>query len=110
MEALNSLESMGYQNMENEKEALESKDVETKEVEKNEAPEAPKANSVSDLIAERDSLLEELEKKKAEMELLQAELQETKKLNFTLGRTIGTGKSAEENATDALRDMFKQIR
>lgn len=91
---------------------LETKETETKETEtkETETVEAPKVNSISDLIAERDSLLEELEKKKAEMELLQAELQETKKLNFTLGRTIGTGKSAEENATEALSKMFKQIR
>lgn len=66
--------------------------------------------SVSDLIAERDSLKEELATRNAELEAIKEELHETKKLNFQLGRTIGAGKTSEQQATEALSNMFKQIR
>lgn len=48
---------------------------------------AEKANR--DVTAERDSLLEELNALKERNEKLEAELSDTKKLNFQLGRTIG---------------------
>lgn len=47
----------------------------------------------SDLEAERDSLRAELDALKESNAKTSAELQETKKLNFTLARQIDTGKS-----------------
>ena len=47
----------------------------------------------SDLEAERDSLLTELNALKESNAKTLAELQDTKKLNFTLARQIDTGKS-----------------
>lgn len=47
----------------------------------------------SDLEAERDSLRAELDALKESSAKTAAELQETKKLNFTLARQIDTGKS-----------------
>lgn len=58
----------------------------------------------ADLIAERDSLREENDTLKTNSAALSEELQETKKLNFTLARrTSAETKSAE----DILNDMFK---
>lgn len=58
----------------------------------------------ADLTAERDSLKEENDGLKKTVETTAAELQETKKLNFTLSRrTSAETKSAEE----LLNEMFK---
>lgn len=85
----------------------------------NEALEKEKANSaalteaaaksvqqISDLTAERDSLKEELTATKEAFDKLQTELQDTKKLNFTLARTIDQGKGAEASPEELMRDMF----
>lgn len=60
---------------------------------------AEKANM--DVTAERDSLLEELNALKEKHEKLEAELTDTKKLNFQLGRTIGnTDYKTEQQLTE----------
>lgn len=66
--------------------------------------------SLSDLTAERDSLQEELNALKEKHEKQELELAETKKLNFTLGRTIGSGKTVTENADESLQELFKELR
>lgn len=67
-------------------------------------------NMIADLTAERDSLKEELEALKRAHETQSQELQDTKKLNFTLGRTIGVQQTLEETAENAMQEMFKNIR
>lgn len=58
----------------------------------------------ADLTAERDSLKDENESLRKASEATAAELQETKKLNFTLARrTSAETRSAEE----LINDMFK---
>lgn len=58
----------------------------------------------ADLAAERDSLQEENTRLLSNSEALSAELQETKKLNFTLARrTSAETRSAEE----LLNEMFR---
>lgn len=65
----------------------------------------------SDLIAERDSLLEELNELKETHAKITDELAETKKLNYRLGRTIGTDtKTAAELQNEAYSEAFKAIR
>lgn len=66
--------------------------------------------TLSDLTAERDSLQEELNALKEKHEKQSEELAETKKLNFTLGRTIGSGKTVTENADESLQELFKELR
>lgn len=64
-----------------------------------------------DLIAERDSLLEELNELKETHSKITDELAETKKLNYRLGRTIGTDtKTAVELQNEAYSEAFKAIR
>lgn len=65
----------------------------------------------TDLIAERDSLLEELNELKETHAKITDELAETKKLNYRLGRTIGADtKTIEEITTDAYTEAFKAVR
>ena len=66
--------------------------------------------TLSDLTAERDSLKEELNALREKHEKQSEELAETKKLNFTLGRTIGSGKTVTENADESLQELFKELR
>lgn len=64
------------------------------------------AGQISDLEAERDSFKEENEKLKADYNKSSEELQNTKKLNFTLARTLDvSGKT--KGVEDTLHDMFK---
>lgn len=67
---------------------------------------AKSVEQISDLTAERDSLKEELTKTKEAFEKMQTELQDTKKLNFTLARTIDQGKGSEASPEELMRDMF----
>ena len=66
--------------------------------------------TLTDLTAERDSLQEELKTLREKHEKQSEELAETKKLNFTLGRTIGSGKTVTENADESLQELFKELR
>lgn len=59
----------------------------------------------SDLEAERDSLRAELDQLKDTHTKTVAELQDTKKLNFTLARQIDTGK--EKSVDELLAEAFK---
>lgn len=64
------------------------------------------AGQISDLEAERDSFKEENEKLKADYKESSEELQKTKKLNFTLARSLDvSGKT--KGVEDTLHDMFK---
>lgn len=66
---------------------------------------------LADLEIEKQSLLEELTGLKENLEKTTAELAETKKLNFTLGRTLGIGqKSVEEMTQDSYKEAFANIR
>lgn len=60
--------------------------------------------TVTDLTAERDSLLEELALVKDQNDSLIAENAETKKLNFTLARQLDT--KPRQTAEQALVEMF----
>ena len=63
------------------------------------------AGQISDLEAERDSFKEENEKLKADYQKSSEELQNTKKLNFTLARTLDvSGKT--KGVEDTLHNMF----
>lgn len=65
----------------------------------------------SDLTAERDSLKEELDALKDAHTKIVEELQETKKLNYTLARTIGaSSKTQEQINEEAYKDAFAHIR
>lgn len=66
--------------------------------------------TLADLTAERDSLSEELEGLKAQLAKQGEELAETKKLNYTLGRTIGSGKTLTETADESIKSLFAEIR
>jgi len=59
----------------------------------------------SDLTAERDSLRAELDTLKQQHEETARELQETKKLNFTLARQVDTGK--QKTLDDVFAEAFK---
>lgn len=63
------------------------------------------SEEIGNLEAERDSFKEENEKLKSESKNLTEELSKTKKLNFTLARTLDTG-SKSESAEDILSKMF----
>lgn len=67
---------------------------------------AKSVDQISNLTAERDSLKEELTATKEAFDKLQTELQDTKKLNFTLARTIDQGKGTEASPEEIMRDMF----
>ena len=67
---------------------------------------AASVKQISDLTAERDSLKEELTATKEAYDKIQVELQDTKKLNFTLARTIDQGKGPEASPEELMRDMF----
>lgn len=63
------------------------------------------SEEIGNLEAERDSFREENETLKADKTKLNEELANTKKLNFTLARTLDTG-SQRESAEDILSKMF----
>ena len=64
------------------------------------------ADQVENLEAERDSFKEENEKLKENEKKLSDDLQQTKKLNFTLARSLDTsGKT--RGVEDTLHEMFK---
>ena len=63
------------------------------------------SEEIGNLEAERDSFKEENENLKSESKKLTEELSKTKKLNFTLARTLDTG-SQSESAEDILSKMF----
>lgn len=63
------------------------------------------ADQVKNLEAERDSFKEENDKLKENEKKLTDDLQQTKKLNFTLARSLDTsGKT--RGVEDTLHDMF----
>lgn len=70
-----------------------------------EASSASLAKQVSDLTAERDSLNEENQKLKTDYQNQSNELSETKKLNFTLARSINIEKKTP-TPEEALYDLF----
>lgn len=70
-----------------------------------EASSASLAKQVSDLTAERDSLNEENEKLKDDYQNQTKELSETKKLNFTLARSINVEQKVK-TPEQAIYDMF----
>ena len=64
------------------------------------------ADQLKNLEAERDSFKEENEKLKENEKKLSDDLQQTKKLNFTLARSLDiSGKS--RGVEDTLHEMFK---
>lgn len=64
------------------------------------------ADQVASLEAERDSFKEENEELKENQKKLSDDLQQTKKLNFTLARSLDTsGKT--KGVEDTLHEMFK---
>ena len=64
------------------------------------------ADQVENLEAERDSFKEENERLKKNEKKLSDDLQQTKKLNFTLARSLDTsGKT--RGVEDTLHEMFK---
>lgn len=78
------------------------KDVELTEEQALEAL-ATRDSNISDLTAERDSLNERIQALQAQAERLQSELQETKKLNYTLAAQIPAKR------TDTADDFFKEV-
>lgn len=60
-----------------------------------------------DLTSERDSLKEELQKTQEDLAKLKDELQETKKLNYTLGRRLDVS-GKKESAEDILAALYKE--
>lgn len=64
------------------------------------------ADQVQNLEAERDSFKEENENLKAESQKLNTELANTKKLNFTLARSLDTS-GRTKGVEDTLHEMFK---
>lgn len=64
------------------------------------------ADQVNNLEAERDSFKEENEKLKENEKKLSDDLQQTKKLNFTLARSLDTS-GRTKGVEDTLHDMFK---
>ena len=63
------------------------------------------AEQIGNLEAERDSYKEENEKVKSDYKNLNDELSKTKKLNFTLARSLDTSKNAA-SVEDTLHSMF----
>lgn len=70
-----------------------------------EASSASLAKQVSDLTAERDSLTEENQQLKTDYQNQSKELSETKKLNFTLARSINVEQKVK-TPEQAIYDMF----
>lgn len=64
------------------------------------------AGQISDLEAERDSFKEENEQLKTESQRLNTELSNTKRLNFTLARSLDTS-GRSKSVEDTIHDMFK---
>jgi peptidoglycan hydrolase CwlO-like protein len=64
---------------------------------------ATRDSNITDLTAERDSLSERLQALQAQADKLQAELTETKKLNYTLAAQIPA------KHTDTADDFFKEV-
>ena len=64
------------------------------------------ADQVQNLEAERDSFKEENERLKENEKKLSDDLQQTKKLNFTLARSLDTS-GRTKGVEDTLHDMFK---
>ena len=64
------------------------------------------ADQVQNLEAERDSFKEENEQLKENEKKLSNELQNTKKLNFTLARSLDTS-GRTKGVEDTLHEMFK---
>lgn len=64
------------------------------------------ADHVQNLEAERDSFKEENEKLKENEKKLSDDLQQTKKLNFTLARSLDTS-GRTKGVEDTLHEMFK---
>ena len=64
------------------------------------------ADQVNNLEAERDSFREENERLKENEKKLSDDLQQTKKLNFTLARSLDTS-GRTKGVEDTLHDMFK---
>lgn len=64
------------------------------------------ADQVQNLEAERDSFKEENENLKAESKKLNEEITNTKKLNFTLARSLDTS-GKPKGVEDTLHEMFK---
>lgn len=64
---------------------------------------ATRDSNISDLTAERDSLNERIQALQVQAEKLQSELQETKKLNYTLAAQIPARKA------DTADDFFKEV-
>ncbi len=60
-----------------------------------------------DLTAERDSLKEELKQAQEDLAKMKDELQETKKLNYTLGRRLDVSHK-QESAEDILAALYKE--
>lgn len=63
------------------------------------------AGQISDLEAERDSFKEENNQLKEESQKLNTELSNTKKLNFTLARSLDTS-GRTKGVEDTLHEMF----
>ena len=64
------------------------------------------ADQVASLEAERDSFKEENDKLKDNEKKLSDDLQQTKKLNFTLARSLDTS-GRTKGVEDTLHEMFK---
>ena len=64
------------------------------------------ADQVQNLEAERDSFREENENLRTETQKLNTELSNTKKLNFTLARSLDTS-GRTKGVEDTLHEMFK---
>ena len=64
------------------------------------------ADQVNNLEAERDSFKEENERLKENEKKLSDDLQQTKKLNFTLARSLDTS-GRTKGVEDTLHEMFK---
>ena len=64
------------------------------------------AGQISDLEAERDSFKEENNRLKEESQKLNTELSNTKKLNFTLARSLDTS-GRTKGVEDTIHEMFK---
>ena len=64
------------------------------------------ADQVNNLEAERDSFKEENTKLKENEKKLSDDLQQTKKLNFTLARSLDTS-GRTKGVEDTLHEMFK---
>lgn len=64
---------------------------------------ATRDSNIGDLTAERDSLLERIQALQVQAEKLTGELQETKKLNYTLAAQIPAKR------TDTADDFFKEV-